>query len=308
LCGKDPYTGQNFEHRRQWVLDRLRQLSEIFAIDVCAYAILSNHYHVVVHVDKERAKSWSDQQVISLWTQLYKGHQLADRYLQGESLSQVERAALSELIEEWRLRLYDISWFMRCLNEYLAHKANEEDHCKGRFFEGRFKSQALLDDGALLTCMSYVDLNPIRAGLADRPEDSDFTSIQERIKSYSEVKPSNKGMETKTNLFPFVRISEEEERKGIQFDEQDYYRLLDWTGRAIRDDKKGSIPEDLAPIMERLQLNPSQWLKSVKYYNSNYFKAVGAIDRMKDYAKAMKRCWLQGQSAAKTNYRMVLVK
>jgi hypothetical protein len=57
LCGKDPYTGQSFEHRRQWVLDRLRQLSDILAIDICAYAILSNHYHVVLHVDSEKAKS-----------------------------------------------------------------------------------------------------------------------------------------------------------------------------------------------------------------------------------------------------------
>jgi hypothetical protein len=100
--------------------------------------------------------------------------------------------------------------------------------------------------------MSYVDLNPIRAGLADMPENSDFTSIQERIKSYSELEKPSKGVEPKTNLFPFVRIADKEERKGIQFDEQDYYRLLDWTGRAIRDDKKGSIPEDLAPILERL--------------------------------------------------------
>jgi REP element-mobilizing transposase RayT len=178
LCGDDPYTGKSFEHRRQWVLDRLRQLSEIFAIDICAYAILSNHYHVVVHVDSEKAKAWSEREVIFQWTQLYAGHLLADRYMAGDAMSGVERAALSELIEEWRLRLYDISWLMRCLNEFLAHKANEEDGCKGRFFEGRFKSQALLDEGALLTCMSYVDLNPIRAGLAETPEDSDFSSIQ----------------------------------------------------------------------------------------------------------------------------------
>ncbi|MCG7982455.1 MAG: transposase, partial [Candidatus Thiodiazotropha lotti] len=184
LCGEDPYTGQNFEHRRQWVLDRLRQLSDIFAIDICAYAIMSNHYHVVLHVDRERANSWSEQQVITLWSHLYKGHMLADRYLAGESMNSAERVALSDLIEEWRLRLYDISWFMRCLNEHLAHKANEEDCCKGRFFEGRFKSQALLDEGALLTCMSYVDLNPIRASMAKTPEESNFTSIQERIKRY----------------------------------------------------------------------------------------------------------------------------
>jgi REP element-mobilizing transposase RayT len=307
LCGNDPYTGKNFEHRRQWVLDRLRQLSEIFAIDICAYAVMTNHYHVVVHVDKEKAKSWSAQQVISLWTQLYKGHLLADRYAQGDTLSNAEQTALSGMIEEWRLRLYDISWFMRCLNEYLAHKANEEDNCKGRFFEGRFKSQALLDEGALLTCMSYVDLNPIRAGLAETPEDSEFTSIQERIKSYAGQQKSSKGSEFKPNLFPFVRTSEQEERKGIHFDEQDYYRLLDWTGRAIRDDKKVSIPEDLAPIMERLQLNPNGWLKSVKHYDRHYFIAIGAIDRMKGYAKALKKCWLQGQSAAIANYRIILV-
>ncbi|MEW8249142.1 MAG: alpha-amylase family glycosyl hydrolase, partial [Candidatus Thiodiazotropha sp.] len=140
LCGEDPYTGQSFEHRRQWVLERLRELVDIFAIDVCAYAILSNHYHVVLHVDADKAKGWTDQQVINQWMRLYKGHMLADRYLAGEIMSKAEWSALSGLIEEWRSRLYDISWFMRCLNEYLAQRANAEDQCKGRFWEGRFKS------------------------------------------------------------------------------------------------------------------------------------------------------------------------
>ncbi|MET0037765.1 MAG: alpha-amylase family glycosyl hydrolase, partial [Candidatus Thiodiazotropha lotti] len=298
LCGEDPYTGQNFEHRRQWVLDRLRELSELFAIDICAYAILSNHYHVVVHVDSKKAKSWSEREVILNWTQLYKGHLLADRYLSGDAMTTAERVALSELIEEWRLRLYDISWFMRCLNEHLAHKANEEDKCKGRFFEGRFKSQALLDEGAVLTCMSYVDLNPIRASMAETPEESDFTSIQERIKVYIEKQRSDNVSEPSTKLYPFVKTKGNEPLNGIDFAEKDYFRLLDWTGRAIRNDKRGSIPEDLAPILERLNLKPDVWLKSINNYNKDYFTAVGSFEHIKSYAIALKKHWFQGQNAA----------
>ena len=309
LCGADPYSGQSFEHRRQWVLERMRELVEIFAIDVCAYAIMSNHYHVVLHVDAERAKAWTDKQVIEQWMRLYKGHMLADRYLAGDMMSKAEWAALSELIEKWRLRLYDISWFMRCMNEYLAQHANAEDQCKGRFWEGRFKSQALLDEGALLTCMSYVDLNPIRAGLAKTPERSDFTSIQERIEAYAERQNRRKAKQIRkqpTTLHPFKRARGKKTAKHIEFDLKDYLRLVDWTGRAIREDKKGAIPSDLAPILERIGLNPDAWLKSVSHYNRNYFSVLGAIDRIKAFAQEQEKNWHRGQRAVLRNYRLVM--
>jgi hypothetical protein len=127
LCGKDPYTGQRFEYRQECLLDRLQGLVDIFAIDLCAYAILSNHYHVVLHVDADKAKGWTERQVIEQWNRLYNSHMLADRYLAGEVLSKAELEALSELIEVWRSRLCDISWFMRCMNEYLAQSVNVED-------------------------------------------------------------------------------------------------------------------------------------------------------------------------------------
>ena len=53
----------------------------------------------------------------------------------------------------WHERLYDIGWFMRGVNETIARMANEEENCKGRFWEGRYKSQALLDETAVLSCM-----------------------------------------------------------------------------------------------------------------------------------------------------------
>ena len=292
------------------MLDRLRELVDIFAIDLLAYAILLNHYHVVLHVDADKAKGWSDRQVIEHWCKLYKGHRLADRYLAGEAMSKAEWAALSELVEEWRLRLYDISWFMRCMNEHLAQRANAEDQCKGRFWEGRFKSQALLDEGALLTCMSYVDLNPIRAEIAKTPEDSDFTSIQERIEAYAKQQNTSKAKhgsrQQPTKLHPFKQARDKDPEKRIDFELDDYRRLVDWTGRAIREDKKGAIPSDLAPILERIGLNPDAWLKSISHYNRNYFSALGAIDRIKAFAQSQNKSWHRGQRAVLRSYRLVM--
>ena len=182
LCGKDRYSGQNFDHRKPWLLARLKLLREVFAIDITAYAVMSNHYHVVLHVDQARSQSWDRDTVIRRWLLLYKGDPLVHCYLRGELQSEAEYRQLDRLVDTWRDRLSSISWFMGCLNEYIARKANREDDCKGRFWEGRFKSQALLDDAALLSCMVYVDLNPIRAGLSTTLESSDFTSIQARIR------------------------------------------------------------------------------------------------------------------------------
>jgi len=183
LCGEDPITGKNFDHRKQWLVDRIKTLGDIFSINICAYAAMSNHYHLVLHVDLDQAKQWTDRDVIQRWGTLFT-KSVAALVVDGQSLTPRQKEAVDLQVNTWRERLSDISWFMRCINEPLARLANKEDHCTGRFWEGRFKSQALLDEGALLTCMAYVDLNPVRAGISQCLEDSDFTSIQERIQAY----------------------------------------------------------------------------------------------------------------------------
>ncbi|MEP3826810.1 MAG: hypothetical protein ABJM47_01875, partial [Lentilitoribacter sp.] len=163
LCGMDKFTGQSYEHRRRWVEERLLFLASVFAIDICAYAVMSNHTHVVLCVDKSLAESWSMKEIIVRWHQLHQGTLLSQKFHRGDKLSPGEWFSLEETVEIYRQRLYDISWLMRNLNEHIAREANKEDGCTGRFWEGRFKSQALLDESAVLACMAYVDLNPIRA-------------------------------------------------------------------------------------------------------------------------------------------------
>ncbi|MCV6605507.1 MAG: transposase, partial [Porticoccaceae bacterium] len=175
LCGEDTHTGANHEHRREWIMARLTTLESVFAIDICAYAIMSNHYHLVLHINSDAAQGWDDNSVIQRWLQLFKGPLLIQRYQAGEALTRAELGKVAEIAADWRQRLADISWFMRCLNEHIARLANQEDGCTGRFWEGRFRCQALLDEQALLTCMAYVDLNPVRAAMADTPEASDYT-------------------------------------------------------------------------------------------------------------------------------------
>ncbi|NRB23691.1 transposase, partial [Shewanella sp.] len=183
LCGVDHYTGQSYEHRRDWVESRLLELAAVFAIDICAYVVMSNHLHLVLRIDVELAKHWSDIEVVTQWQKLFKGDSLNHDFVKGEPLESYQQSIINKRVKEYRLRLMDISWFMRALNEPIARRANAEDKCTGRFWEGRFKSQALLDEAAVLACMAYVDLNPIRAKMAATPETSDFTSIKLRIKA-----------------------------------------------------------------------------------------------------------------------------
>jgi REP element-mobilizing transposase RayT len=277
----DTLTGKSYEHRRQWIADRMKQLADIFAIDICSYAVLSNHYHVILHVDTQLAAEWSDQEVIERWGQLFSLPVIVQRYLAKEPITQAESDTVSELLTKWRNRLYDISWFMRCINEPIARQANKEDDCTGRYWEGRYKSQALLDEKALAACMAYVDLNPIRAGLAETPEQSEYTSIQERTHQFKQNPGSDKESNTPSALLPFAGDSRQDIPKGLPFRLTDYLELVEWTGRAIVENKRGYIPDYKPPVLERLQIEPKHWLYMAQHFESRFKGLVGASHTLK---------------------------
>lgn len=324
LCGEDFSTGENYDHRKQWIVSRLRFLSYAYAIDICAYAVMSNHYHVVLHVDEEKALSWSREEVVERWMQLYKGHMLVDRWLENpKAIDKATMEKVDELIETWRERLYDISWFMRGVNETIARMANEEENCKGRFWEGRFKSQALLDEAALLSCMAYVDLNPIRAGMENNLNESDFTSIQQRLFDFAKKKRSvkphsklakriNKQEQLKQELdvvaqpeaalMPFDGSAHTSVNSALPFTFADYVELVDQTGRVIRDDKRGAIPGSAIKIIATLGIDPDNWLEHIECFGRRYGNCVGARDQMINFADLFERSWSKGVGASQRAY------
>lgn len=307
LCGKDPLTGKDYSGRKQEIQDRLALLAEVFAVDVCAYAILSNHYHLILHIDEQRALEWDDLEVARRWTRLFTGPALVRAFIAGQELSQAQRGVVQNHLQDYRKRLCDLSWFMKCLNEPIARQANSEDNVTGHFWQSRFHSQALLDEAAVLTAMAYVDLNPIRAGIADTPETSDFTAVQQRIEAWkqrgarsSHRTEPRKSADLGKAVVKLLGFSDDNDNKtnAIPSSTADYLALVDWSGRAILEGKKGAIPDHLPPILQRLNMRPEQYLAYIRKPKFGFANALGALDKLKEYAQHFGKTFMKGQTAA----------
>ncbi|PCK30502.1 transposase, partial [Pseudoalteromonas piscicida] len=153
--------------------------------------------------------------------------------------------------------------------------------CTGRFWEGRFKSQALLDEAALAACLAYVDLNPIRAKVATTPENSDYTSIKKRI-DYAKL-----GQQPKS-LLCFAGSPQKDMPKGLPFELSYYIELVELTGRCIRADKLGYI-DDMQPLLTRLNIEPENWFKLTTQFSRVFHGAVGRKRAITAHCKTLKK-------------------
>ena len=296
LCGIDSCTGRSYEHRKAWVQARLKDIAASFGIEVITYAVMSNHLHVVVRTRPDLLESWSANETARRWLALFPMGRDADGRSKAPSRSAIEAlASQSDRLAEVRSRLGSVSWFMRCLNEFIARMANREDGCKGRFWDGRFKCQILLDDSALLACMGYVDLNPVRAGVAETPEGSRYTGIFDRIQDRASGKD-------KTWLCPIGDDDHGDRRGVLSLSQDEYLSFVDWTGREIRVGKRGAIPEYLSNILDRLPINQAHWLQTVQGYGGLFHRVVGRMDAMMDMARFLGKRWLGGVRAGQTAF------
>lgn len=288
LCGSDPVSGRSFEHRRAWIEQRLLSLAESFSVGLYAWAVMSNHTHVVLRVDPRLPHSWSDEEVARRWARL-------DRRLESVSDLRVEERVRQllrspERIGEIRVRLGSLSWFMRYLNECIAREANSEDRCTGRFWEGRFKCQALLDDAAVAACMAYVDLNPIRAGIADELADSDFTSIRRRL-----IALAGATQQGDAPLEPMAGVSGTSESS---LSLRSYIDLVEYTKLTRLPGAQRSIPQRVLTALAYIRGSPNWWLGCAHRIEAMFGPAIGIPETLKQYASDHGRRCVRGVGAA----------
>jgi hypothetical protein len=202
LAGRDDRTGIDYSFRREWIRRRLEALASVFGIDVLTYAIMNNHFHVILRNRPDVVAAWSDEEAALRWLRVFPGRRLDEQLAEPTEDDVKMLAANGDRMAVVRRRLSDISWFMRALSEPIARLANKQDECTGRFWEGRFKAQRIVDEAGLLACAMYVDLNPVRAALADSPDCSVHTSAYDRIQA-------ELGEEIPSAAFDLVSVSTE---------------------------------------------------------------------------------------------------
>ena len=274
LCGQDPVSGKSFEYRRAWIQDRMQELAASFGIDCLSFCVMVNHIHVILRNRPDVVAGWSDEEVAKRWWQLFPLRKNKDKSPAIPTEDELKLFMSPARSKQLRSRLSDISWWMRALAEPIARRSNADDKCTGRFWEGRFKSQKLADETAILACSAYVDLNPVRAGMAEVPEASQYTSVYERIhaekdennekarqKNRKRVRSRRRSSNTGTNLGQPAFVRKDEWLSPVTIDERSvayraampsktgkrasdkgflamsldaYLKLLDWTGRKLR--------------------------------------------------------------------------
>lgn len=181
LFGFDKLIGKDFSHRKRWLTKRLRVLATCFAIELYAYAVMSNHYHLVLRHDPKACERWTDEEVAERWVEVYPPPGPGDTLEERKAAARERLLGNPDRLARARKALGSLSGFMQHLNQPIARRANKEDGRKGHFFEERFYSGALLSEEAVVAAMAYVDLNPVRAKIAQDLEQCADSSIGERL-------------------------------------------------------------------------------------------------------------------------------
>ena len=318
LMGDDSVSGKNFDHRKVWIEEYLQQFAAAFGIDLLGFAILSNHFHLILRTRPDVVATWDDREVARRWLTLCPHRRSPDSAAMPPTEPEINSIAGCPVkLAEIRERLSSISWWMRLLCQRVAQRANHEEEESGRFFQDRYRATRLVDEASLLACVAYVDLNPIRAAMCQTLESSDHTSVQRRIAAITnqedsepvvaaaeELQDSTKPALPKSALprqsdgdsflapltiderhDPIGPCASQGERrcsdKGfLSMSLEDYLELLDWSARQVTPGKRGKTPENLPPVLKRLGLDRDSWCELVSDFGKLFCTVAGRPEQV----------------------------
>ncbi len=287
LLGDDPVSGKNFDHRKVWIEDSLKQFAAQFGVDLLGFAILSNHFHLILRSRPDVVATWSDEEVARRWRMLCPHHRQPDGSPMEPSAAEIRSIAGCPVkMAEIRSRLSNISWWMRLLCQRIAMRANREDEQTGRFWQDRYKATKLVDEASLLACAAYVDLNPIRAAMAQKLETSDHTSVQRRIESAGGQAAPDACLspvtidEASDPIGPHASVTGQRcSDKGFLAMSLEYYlELLDWTARQVAPGKRGRTPAGTPSVLSRLGLDRESWCELVSDFGKLFCTVAGRAE------------------------------
>jgi hypothetical protein len=309
-------TGVDYTYRRDVIVEVEQQLAALFAIDIGFHAELANHLHLILRTRPDVVATYSDEEVLRRWWIVARLKRTGIGPIAEPTEQQLERERRRRQdVDALRQRLADVSWFMGTLCEHLARRFNRESGTRGTFWEHRFGCRSLEDEGAILLCGIYVDLNPIRAGEASVPEEARYTSAYHRIlgRQHKPLQPARHATAGPDDwLCPLTIQEHDPDQRGavrshlpwrasdkglLAIGLEKYLELLDWTGRQIGSKCQGSIPASLAPILERLGIRAEHWLESVREFDRGFGHVVGSLTRLREAACRAGRHWFRGVTA-----------
>jgi hypothetical protein len=314
LLGDDPVTGRNYDHRKQWIDDQLVHQSRYFGIDLLCQAILSNHFHLILRSRPDVVAEWDDTEVARRWLMLCplrrdENHKPLDP--RDEELNTIRND--KDKLQQVRSRLSDISWWMRLLSQNIAQRANREDEEVGKFWQARYRAVRLLDETAVLACAAYVDLNPIRAAMAQTIETSEYTSAQKRCHDLQAARTGSARAQSATSGTPAERASSQSRRgrhlAPVDLKEQtaptgpqvhkggtrcsnkgylpmttaEYLEFLRWTTGEMRPGRSSQAPPHIPPLLDRLGVSAAVWLRLVADFGRLFSVVAGQPHRIDDH-------------------------
>jgi REP element-mobilizing transposase RayT len=310
------------DDRQKAMEERLDLLCSAYAIDDAAHCIMDNHVHVLVRTAPQRVAEWSDEEVIRRWARLHpvslffkagmsillmdwRANDRPDKELPEEVIAKL--LTQPKLVRELRRRLSDISWFMRDLKEPMSRHANREDGVKGTFWEKRFASYRVLDRAGVLTCMAYIDLNPLRAAIVKVLKDSRYTTVKQRIEAVAAFLHVKSLVETRPNasqvqleqlfegplpehgeapgLAPLGGAGTGPQEPLLDMDPSAYIELVEALARQQRDDKgqdkRGTLAATVVDTLTQMQLDVEAWLAAVIRDHRAWFgTAIGSPEAL----------------------------